>query len=232
MADQTKNSTRCNSKRLSSNFHNSLGKDGLSGLTKHKWDKAILKQVESFLSKGQRILDVGCGYGRIAIPLLKKGYDVCGIDLSANFIKELKKELPSENSRRKFRVADMCDLPFNDKTFDVALCLWSVFDELLLRKEQVKALSEMRRVLKRGGLAFIESHIFIEPAEIHCLKMGRVYGHGKRIVRCSVDGAVYNYYNHDSESMKKNLERSGIMDFSVRTEWFGWRERLIVRFWK
>jgi 2-polyprenyl-3-methyl-5-hydroxy-6-metoxy-1,4-benzoquinol methylase len=83
------------------------------------------------------ILDVGCGYGRIALPLLKKGYDIYGIDLSKKYITELKKNLSTANLKARFRVADMCDLPFADASFDVVLCLWSVIDELLFRKDQV-----------------------------------------------------------------------------------------------
>jgi len=196
------------------------------------WDKAILKQVESFLRKDKKILDVGCGYGRIAVPLVKKGYDVYGIDLSEGYIKELRSELSHSRLSRRFKVADMCDLPFSDDTFDVVLCLWSVFDELLLRKEQVKALREMRRVLNKGGLAFIEGHIYTDPSQIDKIKMGSLCGYQKRIVRCSVAGAAYYYYNHDGESLRNILARSGVRNFSVTEEWFGWRDRMITRFIK
>lgn len=221
-----------NSKKLSSRFHDTIGKDGLSSLSTKKWDRSILTQIVSFLGKGQKILDVGCGYGRIAIPLLNKGYDVYGIDLSRRLISELKKEHSSKEINQRFKVADMCDMPFGADTFDVVLCLWSVFDELLLRKEQGKALSEMRRVLKKGGTAFIESHIFTDPAQIEKIKMGSFCGCRKRILRCSVAGATYHYFNHSRKSMTDILLRSRIKDFSVTEEWFGWRERMITRFGK
>lgn len=121
-------------KKLSLAFYNSIGKDGLSGFSKKEWDRAILKKVESLLHKDQRILDVGCGYGRIALPLLKKGYDVYGVDLSKKYITALKKDLSVASLKKKFSVADMCDLPFADSSFAVVLCLWSVIDELLSGK--------------------------------------------------------------------------------------------------
>jgi len=220
-----------NSKRVSSNFHDALGKDGLSGLTKRTWDKAILKQVESLLRKDQKILDVGCGYGRIAIPLLKKGYEVYGIDLSRKYITELKRGLTSKRLSQRFKVADMCNLPFDNDTFDVVLCLWSSFEELLHKKEQVKAVCGMKRVLKQKGSAFIESHLYTNPSRVD-RKIATPCGYQKRIMRCPVLNETYYYYNHDNESMRKILLRSGIKDFTVTQEWFGWRERMITRFTK
>ncbi len=219
-------------KRKSSlNFHNILGKEGLSSLTTRKYDKAILFHVESLLKKNHKILDVGCGYGRISLPLLKKGYDIWGIDLNKTYIKELRRQLSDVESRARFTVADMCDLPFAARTFDVVLCLWSAFDELLLVKDQVKAIREMHRVLKGGGFAFIEGHLYDEPTPEQ-IQDGAVTGEDGRVVRHDVAGGEYYLFNHDSESLKNALIMSGIQNFSVGVEWFGWRNRMIVRFSK
>jgi len=219
------------SKELSLVFYNSIGKDGLSGFSKKAWDRAILKQVESLLHKDQRILDVGCGYGRMALPLLKKGYDIYGIDLSKKYITELKRDLSSGSLKSRFRVADMCDLPFGNAEFDVVLCLWSVIDELLLRKDQVRAVKEMKRVLKKGGFAFIEGHLYFEPTHEMILNRA-VRGHQKRIVRDDSRGVDYFHYNHDEESLRKILVRAGVRNYSISEEWFGWRDRRIIRFSK
>jgi len=219
------------SKRLSLAFYNTIGKVGLSVCSKKEWDRAILKQVESLLNKDQRILDVGCGYGRTALPLLKKGYDIYGIDLSKKYITELKRGLSSASLKSKFKVADMCDLPFGDAAFDVVLCLWSVIDELLFRKDQVRAVKEMRRVLKKGGFAFIEGHLFFEPTQEQ-IRNGDMRGHQKRIMRDDLGGVDYYHYNHDEESLRKILVRAGIRNFSISEEWFGWRDRMIIRFSK
>lgn len=221
-----------NSKELSSGFHDTIGKGGLSSLSTRKWDKSILSQVASFLEKEQKILDVGCGYGRVAIPLLKKGYDVHGIDLSRRLIGDLKMQYSSEEINHRFKVADMCDLPFKNNSFDVVICLWSAFDSLLFRKEQLTALKEMRRILRKGGFAFIEGFTYMEPTP-EDVKSRNVRGHGNRIRRdYSHNGLEYFHYNHDVESMRKILVQSGVKDFSVTEEWFGWRERMITTFTK
>ena len=125
----------------------------------------------------------------------------------------------------------MCDLPFDDAAFDVVLCLWSVIDELLFRKDQVKAVKEMQRVLKKGGFAFIEGHLYFEPTQ-EMIRNRAVRGYQKRIVRDVSRGIDYFHYNHDEESLRKILVRAGIRNFSISEEWFGWRDRRIIRFSK
>jgi len=220
-----------NKKSPSLDFHDTIGKEGLSSLTTKKYDRAILHHVRSLLRKGQKILDAGCGYGRISIPLLKKGFDIYGIDLNKTYIRELKKQLSREEEKSRFTVADMCDLPFGAGTFDVVLCLWSVFDELLEKETQVKAAREMHRVLKEGGLGLIECHLYEEPTAEQ-IRDGDVTGEDGRVIRHAVAGGKYYQYNHDSETLKAVLAGAGIRDFSVGVEWFGWRERMVVRLYK
>ena len=220
-----------NKKNVSVKFYGALGKSGLSALSTRKYDALVLKQVERMLRKGQKVLDIGCGYGRVALPLLKRGYDIHGIDLCRPLVRELREQLSEQSLRRRFRVADMRDLPFGSGTFDVAMSLWSVFDELLLVKDQVRALREMHRVLKNGGSALIECHTFT-PVDTNIEGMVGFYGHEKRIGKFIVGGHEYNHFNHDSASLSKALHKAGIKEFSVSNEHFGWRERQLVRFCK
>jgi cyclopropane fatty-acyl-phospholipid synthase-like methyltransferase len=57
------------SAKLSSEFYRQLGSQGLAARTTPAWDLQILEQVRAMLESGQRVLDLGCGYGRIAVPL-------------------------------------------------------------------------------------------------------------------------------------------------------------------
>lgn len=72
--------------------------------------------------KGLRILDVGCGTGRHAIELTKRGYDVTGIDLSESLLRRAREKAKGENLEIDFLRHDARILPFNDE-FDVALML-------------------------------------------------------------------------------------------------------------
>jgi cyclopropane fatty-acyl-phospholipid synthase-like methyltransferase len=80
--------------------------DFFQGINCEIWEKAIptdvTKQEVDFLlselnlQKGQHILDIPCGFGRHAIELSKRGFNVTGIDISETFIKGLTEKIISE----------------------------------------------------------------------------------------------------------------------------------------
>jgi 2-polyprenyl-3-methyl-5-hydroxy-6-metoxy-1,4-benzoquinol methylase len=70
------------SEQLSAAFYDQLGAEGLAARTAPDWDDRILRRLREMLTPGQHLLDAGCGYGRIAIPLARSGYEVTGLDLS------------------------------------------------------------------------------------------------------------------------------------------------------
>src|SRR5689334_24267582 len=64
-----------------------------------------------------RVLDVGTGTGRISIPLLERGLDLIGCDLSAKMLMRLQEKRPSA----RIVQADASLLPFPASHFDVVL---------------------------------------------------------------------------------------------------------------
>jgi 2-polyprenyl-3-methyl-5-hydroxy-6-metoxy-1,4-benzoquinol methylase len=69
-----------------------------------------------------KILDVGCGTGRHAIELTKRGYNVTGIDLSESQLERAREKATEAGFDIKFMKADARNLPFNEE-FDVAIML-------------------------------------------------------------------------------------------------------------
>lgn len=109
------------------------------------------KSVQEFiryLKEGDKILDLGCGSGRDSIFLAKQGYDVWGIDISKEAIKKAKENFQAKNLH--FLVANAENLPFEDEFFDAIYSRW-VLQFVPLKK----AASEIFRVLKNNGIAFI-----------------------------------------------------------------------------
>ncbi len=106
------------------------------------------------LDSGMSVLDCGCGPGSITLGLaeLVSPGRVVGIDLEPTMI-ERAKGLASEADigNVEFRVADIYDLPFGEGEFD-AVFSSSVTEHL---SDPVSALREVRRVIKRGGIAGI-----------------------------------------------------------------------------
>ncbi|HTA11179.1 MAG TPA: hypothetical protein VK836_21855 [Streptosporangiaceae bacterium] len=65
---------------VSRHFYANLGADGLRRRSRPDWDAAVVDLAAGYLAGRGRILNLGCGYGRIAIPLTARGYRVIGLD--------------------------------------------------------------------------------------------------------------------------------------------------------
>ena len=101
-----------------------------------------------------RLLDAGCGSGKYAIPLRMRGFEVIGVDVSRGGL-----EMAKEASGRRgldilFLEADVRSLPFPDASFDVIWC-YGVLQHLLYAEREL-AVREFRRLLRTGGMLFIE----------------------------------------------------------------------------
>jgi ubiquinone/menaquinone biosynthesis C-methylase UbiE len=105
------------------------------------------------LRAGLRVLDVGCGTGdhvRIMAPLVAPGPAV-GVDLSATLIACAQRRVAPGLAPVSFQVGDACGLPFADAAFDRV-----VANQVLLHlADPWRAVAEMRRVLRPGGLLSI-----------------------------------------------------------------------------
>lgn len=107
--------------------------------------KNILSAVDV---KGKKVLDCGCGCGLFSNQFKKMGADVIGVDYSSSAI-----EMARETFDGDFRVGDILDLEFEDNTFDIVFFI----DAIEHIRDYKKALSEIKRVLKTGGILVIST---------------------------------------------------------------------------
>lgn len=108
------------------------------------------------VSPGMRVVDAGCGGGRNIRYLLREGYEVFGVDVSAEAVaavrkmaSELAPALPAEN----FQVSGVEAMPFADGFADLVVChsvLHFARDEAQLRA----MVQGLWRVLRPGGMLF------------------------------------------------------------------------------
>ncbi len=104
------------------------------------------------LFKGRRlILDLGCGTGRTIRLLSGLGYEFVGIDISKKML-----QIAKGFEQNSYVLADIRHLPFLDSTFDTAFSLHGGLAHLKTFDEKLRAVREISRVLRPGGLVFID----------------------------------------------------------------------------
>ncbi len=101
---------------------------------------AILREA----GPGARILDVGTGTGRISVPLLERGADLIGCDISTKMMALLRAKFPAA----QLAVADASMLPFPGASFGAVITCHVMH----LVGPWHEALHEYRRVLKPAGV--------------------------------------------------------------------------------
>lgn len=104
------------------------------------------------IERAHTILDLCCGAGRHMQLLLEQGFNVSGLDRSAALLAEARRVMPHASLTQ----GDMRELPFPDARFDRVLNLFTSFGYFDDPADDLRVLSEIRRVLKPGGRAMLD----------------------------------------------------------------------------
>jgi SAM-dependent methyltransferase len=114
---------------------------------------------------GGPVLELGCGTGRVSIPLARAGLEVVGVDLAEPMLAVARRRLEAEPMpvRRRVRLlrADMRDFRA-DTTFACAIIPASTFSVLLTREDQEKTLGNTHACLREEGHLGFDVRIFDE----------------------------------------------------------------------
>lgn len=111
----------------------------------------LATELFSFLKPGWRILDVGCGTGRLSAEFLRRGCSVQGIDINKEAIAIAQRS--PELSRASFSVQSATSLLFEDDYFDLVVS--QAVLACMVPEDRQCALREMLRVLKPQGLVHL-----------------------------------------------------------------------------
>jgi ubiquinone/menaquinone biosynthesis C-methylase UbiE len=103
-----------------------------------------IQAILDLIGPAARILDIGTGTGRISVPLLERGADLVGCDLSPKMLRRMVEKHPAA----RLALADASSLPFPAARFDAALTV----HVLHLIAPWREALKEIRRVLAPEGV--------------------------------------------------------------------------------
>lgn len=99
------------------------------------------------------VLDIGAGKGRHALFFAENGFKVSAVDLADSSIELIKRTAQERNIALDARTGDMTSLPYDDASFDCAVCFHVIYHTDYAGMK--KAIGESRRVLKEGGEAYI-----------------------------------------------------------------------------
>ena len=100
-----------------------------------------------------RILELGCGTGRISVPVASRGLAVCGIDRSASMLARARRKIERARLQARVRLVrgDIRMLPFRAREFGLVMAPYGILQSLVRERDLRDALASVARVLARGG---------------------------------------------------------------------------------
>ncbi len=118
---------------------------------------------------GDRVLDVACGTGNAALLAAARGADVVGVDSSERLIDVARQRAREAGVLTEFLVGDALALPVADASFDIVLSVFGV----IFAADPAQAVSEVARVLRSGGRAYITAWVPAGPINAMLTVFGR-----------------------------------------------------------
>lgn len=114
----------------------------------------LCEVISKSLDKNMQVLELACGTGQLTLPLCKKVAAWEATDFSVKMIEKAKAR--ASNLPVTFTVQDATNLPYEDERFDTVV----IANALHIMPNPDKALSEIRRVLKKGGLLIAPTFVY------------------------------------------------------------------------
>lgn len=121
------------------------------------WENDIEFYYQEAKQANGKILEIGCGTGRILLPLVKKNIDIIGLDISKEMINVLEKNAKKENLNPKVINGDMKNFSLNEK-FDLVIIPYRAFLHMLTKEDQIKTLKNIAKHLNKNGKLIIHSY--------------------------------------------------------------------------
>ena len=114
----------------------------------HPWRE--LGRYANDIREGDRILDLGCGNGRLLKALPNVNYEYVGIDANDFLISQSKAAFPN----RLFRKERLEDVELGSESYDRIFCI-ATFHHLVTREDRLRLLQKCHTALKTGGVLIL-----------------------------------------------------------------------------
>jgi SAM-dependent methyltransferase len=107
-------------------------------------------------SGGGDLLDLACGWGRHAVRLARRGFDVTGFDHSHFLLEEGRRRAASRGVEVRWVQGDMRNLPFREE-FDAVVCLFSSLGYFLNDADDLSVIRGIHDALRPGGVFVLDT---------------------------------------------------------------------------
>ena len=118
---------------------------------------ADVRFCEEVFERQGRLVDLGCGTGRLCLHFARKGYECVGVDLSDEMLAKARENAAGSNIQWvKANLVEMGELPVSG--FDYAACLFSTLGMVRGEENRAKVVANAYRLLKAGGRFVVHVH--------------------------------------------------------------------------
>jgi SAM-dependent methyltransferase len=165
------------------------------------WVDYVEQLWQRFHAAPRTVLELACGTGNVLLELRERGYEVAGVDNSAEMLEEARRKAGPEVD---LHCQDMRFLSLG-RSFDACVCLFDSLNYLLDEEQLREAFAGARRHLNRGGLFIFDMN------SIRALEAGMFNQEG----RCA-DGSLHYVWRSRYDPWTRLCEIE--MNFNLRTE--------------
>ena len=134
------------------NYYNKFNEDKRLN-TRHGMVEYIttMKYIHEYLNKNDKIIEIGAGTGKYCGNLANENYDVTAVELVKHNLRVIEKNFKNVKSI----LGNATNLKkLNDNIYDLTLLFGPMY-HLISKEEKIKALSEAKRITKKGGIIMV-----------------------------------------------------------------------------
>jgi len=172
---------------------------------------SIRTALRSFPDKKRRILDAGCGQGRLAIPLAKEGYRVDAVDMTPAAVERGRCYAAGEGVTVNFTVEEIRGFlrKTADRVYDAVLCI----EMLYMIPEHQSVLADLVRILKEGGILAVSVRPRLYYVLYHMMRKDLIQVETALVSSSSRDHGFFSWW--ESTSLREKLTSLGLCDVQL-----------------
>lgn len=165
----------------------------------------VRNKIAARLSPGERVLDLGCGTGALAVQLAQQGCQITGVDISPPMLSQAARRVRQASLGEQVRLLELgaveLDTAFEDGTFD-AVVSTLVFSELS-RDEIAYTVAECWRILRPGGQLLVADEVLPEST------LGRIGAFLLRLPFAVLAYILTQNTTHQVAGLRAQIEQAG-----------------------